>query len=175
MKNSLPWIVLSVLLGTGLIFQLISTKKELKTAYVTNAKLYSEFQMSKELNTKMQQVQLARQSIMDSLAMKLNQLEKKIVAQQANDQEVEVFNKMRNEYGLKQQQFGEDNNILAQQYQEQVSNQLNQYLKDFTEEQGYDYVFGATGDGSLMGAKDIYNVTDAVLSYANQRYKGTAK
>jgi len=175
MKNSLPWIVLSVLLGTGLIFQLVSTKQDLKTAYVTNAKLYSEFQMSKELNTKMQQVQLARQSIMDSLAMKLNQLEKKIVVQQANDQEVEVFNKMRNEYGLKQQQFGEDNNILAQQYQEQVSNQLNQYLKDFTEEQGYDYVFGATGDGSLMGAKDIYNVTDAVLSYANQRYKGAAK
>jgi Skp family chaperone for outer membrane proteins len=175
MKNSLPWIILSVLLGIGLIFQLLNTKEELKTAYVTNAKLYSEFQMSKELNIKMQQVQLARQSIMDSLAMKLNQLEKKIIAQEANNQEVDAFHEMRNEYGLKQQQFGEDNKILAQQYQEQVSNQLNQYLKDFTDEQGYDYVFGATGDGSLMGAKDSYNVTDVVLSYANQRYKGASK
>lgn len=175
MKQALPWILLSILLGTGLIFQLVSTKKELKTAYVTNAKLYSEFQLAKELNAKIQQVQLSRRAIMDSLGMQLRQLETKITAQTATDQETQLFNRMRNEYGLKQQQFAEDNRIMAQQYQEQISNQLNQYLKDFTQEHEYDYIFGATGDGSLMGAKDVYNVTDAVLNYANQRYKGTVK
>lgn len=82
---------------------------------------------------------------------------------------------MSNEYRLKQQQFTEDNALLTQQYQEQISNQLNQYLKDFTAANEYDYIFGATGDGSLMGAKDAYNVTDLVLNYANQRYKGVAK
>lgn len=175
MKNSLPWIILSLLLGTGLIFQMVSTKKGLKTAYVTNAKLYSEFQLAKDLTAKMQQVQLVRQSIMDSLGMRLRILESKVATQKATDEEIKNFDELRNEYTLKQQQFGEDNNILAQQYQEQISNQLNQYLKDFTEEQGYDYVFGATGDGSLMGAKDSYNVTDLVLNYANSRYKGVSK
>ncbi|MGH1337913.1 MAG: OmpH family outer membrane protein [Aureispira sp.] len=171
----MPWILLSILLGTGLLFQTIGTKNELKTAYITNAKLYSEFQLSKELDAKIKEVQLARQAILDSLGLQLRALEQKVISGGASDAEVQGFNQMRNEYGLKQQQFAEDNNMLVQQYQEQISNQLNQYLKDFTKEEGYDYLFGATNDGSLMGAKDAYNITDVVLSYVNARYKGVKK
>ena len=114
MKHPLPWIILSLLLGSGLFFQLMSTKAVLKTAYVTNAKLYSEFEMSKDLDGKMKEVQFARQSIMDSLRLKLNQLDQKVAAKVATEQEKELFGRMRNEYGLKQQQFTEDNNALAQ-------------------------------------------------------------
>lgn len=175
MKNALPWIVLSAVLGLGLLYQIFGNKNELKTAYVTNAKLYAEFQMSKDLTNKLQQVQLARKNILDSLTMRLTLLEKKLVENKASKEEANEFDNLRNEYTLKNQQFVEDNNMVSQQYQEQIANQLNQYLKDFTEQNGYDYVFGATGDGSLMGAKDVYNITDMVLSYANQRYKGVAK
>jgi outer membrane protein len=175
MKHPLPWIILSLLLGSGLFFQLMSTKTVLRTAYVTNAKLYSEFEMSKELDKKNQEVQFARKTIMDSLGLKLNQLDQKVATKVATEEEKELFGRMRNEYGLKQQQFTEDNNVLTQQYQEQISNQLNQYLEDFTEEKGYDYIFGATGNGSLMGAKEEYDVTDEVLNYINNRYKGASK
>lgn len=172
MKKVLPWILLSILLGTGLLVQLMSPSKVLKTAYITNAKLYSEFQLSVELNQKMEQVQMSRQMILDSLSMQLQGLERKIVNQTANKKEEKVFESLRYEYVLKQKQFNEDTQLMRQNYQEQISTQLNQYLKDFTEEKGYDYIFGATGEGSLMGAKEQYDVTDAVLKYANNRYKG---
>lgn len=175
MQKTLPWIMLSILLGTGLIVQTISKKEELKTAYITNAKLYAEFQLSKELDAKVKKVQQARQMILDSLGLQLEALERKVANGEASDLEMQGFNQMRNEYALKQQQFVEDNSVLMQQYQEQISNQLNQYLKDFTEEEGYDYIFGATNAGSLMGAKDQYNVTDEVLNYANARYQGAEK
>ncbi len=175
MKQSIPWILLSLLLGFGLIFQMMNTKTDLKTAYVTNAKLYSEFEMSKELDGRMKEVQLARKSIMDSLSLELNRLEQMVNNQKATDNDLKLFERVKNEYIVKQQQFVEDNNILTQQYQQQISSQLNQYLKDFTEESGYDYIFGATGNGSLMGAKEEYDVTNKALEYINKRYRGEAK
>lgn len=175
MQKILPWILLSLLLGIGLLYQVFSKKSELKTAYITNAKLYSEFQLSKELDAQINKVQLARQAIIDSLGLQLEALERKVRGKEATDFEVQEFNQIRNEYGLKQQQFAEDNTMLVQQYQGQISNQLNQYLKDFTEEKGYDYIFGATNDGSLMGAKEKYDITDVVLNYVNERYKGATK
>ena len=172
MKKTLPWILLSILLGTGLLVQMMRPSKALKTAYITNAKLYSEFQLSIELNQRMEKVQTSRQIILDSLSIQLQGLERKIASNKASEMEKNAFEKMRYEYMLKQKQFNEDTQLMRQTYQEQISTQLNQYLKDFTAVEGYDYVFGATGEGSLMGAKDQYDVTDAVLKYANNRYKG---
>ena len=173
MSKPLPWIILSILLGSGLLIQTISKQQgALKTAYVTNAQLYAEFQLSKELDAQIKAVQLARQATLDSLSLPLDALEQKIIAKTASEQDIQVFNRMSQAFNLKQQQFAEDNALMVQRSQEQIATQLNQYLEDFTKEQGYDYIFGATGAGSLMGAKEAYNVTDEVLRYANERYKG---
>lgn len=175
MTKGLPWMVLSLLLGAGLLFQTMSSRGQLKTGYVTNAKLYAEFLLSKELDAKLKSVQTTRQSILDSLELQLNALERKLAGKTATAAEQATFSRLRQEYSLKQQQFVEDNTLLTQRYQEEIATQLNQYLKDFTAEQEYDYIFGATGAGSLMGAKDSYDVTNAVLTYVNDRYKGVAK
>lgn len=176
MKSSLPWIFLSILLGSGLLFQTITSGRgELKTAYVNNAQLYAEFLLSKKLDASIKQVQAARQAIMDSLALQLRAFEGRAVSQEATDQDLQTLRQLRTEYQLKQQQFAEDNTVLVQRYQEQISNQLNQYLHDYTEREGYDYIFGATGAGSLMGAKDEYDITTQVITYANERYKGMKK
>jgi len=106
------------------------------------------------------------------ISLPLDALEQKIVAKTASEQDIQDFNRMSQAFNLKQQQFVEDNALMVQRSKEQIATQLNQYLEDFTKEQGYDYIFGATGAGSLMGAKEAYNVTDEVLRYANERYKG---
>ena len=175
MSKPLLWIILSILLGSGLIFQLVSRPTQLKTAYVSNAKLSAEFLLSKALDAKLKNVQLTRQGILDSLALQLNALEAEVATQRASDQVRATFGRLQNEYRLKQQQFAEDNALLTQRYQEQIATQLNQYLKDFTAAEEYDYIFGATSAGSLMGAKEGYDVTDAGLRYANARYKGAAQ
>lgn len=175
MSNVIPWVVLSILLGIASIYQAVNSHRPLKTAYVTNAKVSAEFLLSKELDARLKRVQTTRQSILDSLELQLGALEHKVMTANATDAEQARAGRLRQEYSLKQQQFAEDNALLTQRYQEQIATQLNQYLKDFTEEQGYDYLFGATGSGSLMGAKEEYDVTNKVLMYVNKRYKGAAK
>lgn len=173
--KTLPWMVLTMLFGLATVYQAIKRDRTLKTAYVTTAKLYAEFALSKELDAQLKMLQTTRQSILDSLELQLVALERKLATSRATDSEQASFGRLRQEYSLKQQQFGEDNALLTQRYQEQIATQLNQYLKDFTEDQGYDYLFGATGAGSLLGANEGYDVTDAVLVYVNERYKGVAK
>lgn len=173
MKEKLPWSLLIV----SLVFigYLLFTQNNLKTAYVTNAKLYTEFQLSKELNTKIQEIQMSRQNILDSLGLKINQLEASLRGKEITNLEEQKYQNLRREYDLKQQQFVEDNQMLNQKYQEQIAVQLNQYLKEYTEESGYDYIFGATGGGSLMGAGERYDITQDVIIYVNNRYKGISK
>ena len=50
--------------------------------------------------------------------------------------------------------------------------QLNQYVKEFGEKNSYDIIHGANGNGSLMYAKDILNLTEEVKAFINNKYKG---
>ena len=148
---------------------------QLKTAYINNAKLYTEFALAKELSTKLEQVQQIRKGIIDSLGLELKRLELQLEKEPKAEGTQSVYEKKLVEFRIKQQQFIEDNQVLNQQYQQEVSTQLNQYLEDFTTKEGYDYIYGATGTGSLMGAAEKYDITEPVLHYVNQRYQGYSK
>ena len=39
-------------------------------------------------------------------------------------------------------------------------------------ENGYDVIFGASGEGNIMYATDELNITSEVLAYCNKKYSG---
>ena len=82
------------------------------------------------------------------------------------------FTSIRESYFARQEEFEEANSVLAEEYTAQVWTQLNEYIKAYGEEEGYRYIFGATGDGSLMYAEDAVNITEEVSSYVNEHYNG---
>lgn len=50
--------------------------------------------------------------------------------------------------------------------------QINGYVTGYAEANGYDIIFGATSDGTLMYAKSDLDLTDEVLKYMNSQYMG---
>lgn len=135
--------------------------------------LYNNFELKKELEKKFKSTSISRQQVLDSLQLNLQVLARRVEETQGkNDTLVMLFQRKRGEFAQMQQTLSEDNDALGQQYDNEILSQLNQYVKDFGEENGYTYIFGNDGNGSLMYAKDAENITDKVTKYINERYQG---
>jgi outer membrane protein len=78
----------------------------------------------------------------------------------------------RDDFIHRQKTLTEDNKQLTSQYDSEIFTQINQYVKDFSKENGYQMVFGSDGNGSLMYGDDQINLTKVITEYINQKYKG---
>ena len=171
-KIKVIYILLFVTIVGVLGLSLFSILNKPKTAYVDTVEVYNNFEMKIELEKKLDETKDARTRILDSL---LNEVETVVSYLRQNEKDKEAVNKyefLRQQYLTREQQFEEDNRALAQQYTDQVWKQLNQYVKDFGEDQNYQYIYGTTGQGNLMYAKEQLEISEEVLKYVNERYQG---
>lgn len=147
-----------------------------KTAYVDINKIFAEFTLKKELEVQLIKVKESRKSIIDSLEFGLKLLSKQIQSEnQVNKDKVALFEVKREEYVQKKKQFEEDTDAVAKQYDKQIISQMNQYVKDYGNKNGYTYIFGADGSGFLMFSAEQKNITEEVKKYINDRYKGNTE
>ena len=159
-------IVANLIMVIGLGCMYFIKEQKSNVAYVEIGALYKDFKMTKELETKFNSMASSRKSFLDSIELEL-------IALAQNVKKQEEFNRVKNIYIVRKQQFEQDNAAANQQYNEQIMNQMNQYLVDFGKENGYDFIFGANGSGGLMYANEqTFNVTNDVLAYINKKYAG---
>lgn len=168
----------NILITTGLIviasaLTFIVTKMaQPRTGYVDLVLVYNEFSMKKELDNKLQTIQSKRQAIVDSLTLSLNMLAQKADLTPPGDTLRLIYEQQRRYVVLQQQQYVQDNNATAQAYQDEIWKQINQYVSEYGKEQGYSYIFGGDGSGSVMYTQEENDLTSAVTSYVNTKYSG---
>ncbi len=153
----------------------IGTQAQLqsKTGFVIITELYNGFEMKKEMEQKYLGVKNARDKILDSLTLELKFISQKIeTEQEKNPNTIKEFTTKRNDYLQYKQNFEADNTALSQKYDQEILTQMNQYVQDYGEANGYTYVFGNDGNGSIMYAKNTNNITKQVIDYINHKYKG---
>lgn len=141
--------------------------------YVQNLKLYSEFDLAIELDQQLQEFSKERTRELDSLMMALENLTNEI--EMMNEIPVETYqnyNDLKNAVMFREKNYEEELISLSQEYDQQIWERLNGYVKDFAEENDYDMILGAAGNGSLMYAKDTLDITDQLIGYCNNQYGG---
>ncbi|MGZ5551560.1 MAG: OmpH family outer membrane protein [Nitrososphaeraceae archaeon] len=141
-----------------------------KYAYVNTTLVYDNFTLKKELETKYKTVQLVRQNLLDSIKFKIQYLS--IKGKDLSENDKTQINELQRSYLYKEKEFNTDNEATAQQYSEQIWKQINQYMDDYGKENGYDCIFGATGQGNIMYAKENDDITKAITDYINNKYSG---
>ncbi|MCU0436194.1 MAG: OmpH family outer membrane protein [Bacteroidia bacterium] len=147
-----------------------------KVAYVKMEELYNSFQMKQQLEKKLKDTEQARKLMLDSARLRLQLMEDDFrQLPKADTSSFRFFNQKQREYYAMEQQFNQDNQILAQQYTDQIWAQINQYAKDFGKQEGYDFIFGASGDGALMYANEATDLTEKMKVYINEKYQGKTK
>lgn len=144
-----------------------------KIGYINTAEVYSEFGLKKELEVKLKNVEAERKNILDSLRLSFDMLSAKLQQEEkAAPESLERLNRIRQQYLQKEQEFSEDNQALADDYTEQIWQQLNQYIKDYGKKNNYRFILGANGDGAVMYADEGDDITKLVNEYVNSRYAG---
>lgn len=169
----------SYLLGTIVIFSLgiiagwgIVSMNTSKTVYVKTDQVFEAFMLTKNLKAKLENTEQSRKSVLEDMELNARSLawkvEKGINAGQSRDS----LELMVQQIAEKREQFTEDNQTEAVQYNQQIWTQLNQYIQDYCNEHGYDYVLGADGQGALMAASTALDHTDEIIAFANTRFAG---
>jgi outer membrane protein len=160
-------------IGLSIYHQVYATK----TAYIEIKKVFNGFQMKTELEAKYTQTQKGRDKILDSLSFNLKLMSKHLNEQKnakadISKDELYQFEYNREEYLKLKNQYQQDNAALSQKYDEQILAQLTQYVMEFGKKNNYDIIFGADGNGSLMYSKDAYNISDQIIVFINNKYRG---
>lgn len=136
-----------------------------KSGYIKLSKVYEEFELTKEYDKQMKDIQFKRKYLLDSLQMDIAR------SDSSGDKPTILLQRKQAFYGLSQQ-FEEDNDRLVKSMNEQIWKQINQYLQEYGKERSYTYIYGADGSGQLMYAADAKDITSDVTLYINTKYKG---
>lgn len=166
--KQLIWIAALVIIVALVILGFYVGKNTRKLGYVNVSKVFEVFELKKKLEADLNKVQLAKQSYLDSIKLKVQTLS----LSASLNKDVEELKKV---YLLKENQFIKEQEASFQEYNEQIWKQLNQYIEDFGKDNKYDYLFGTTGQGNLMYANQQDDVTDLVIKYVNTKYYGKTK
>jgi outer membrane protein len=166
-------VVVAVVFSVAAFFRAGGSRQ---VAYVRMDELYNDFALKQQLESKLKETEKARQFIVDSLKLQLRQMTTTMQALGKIDTAMlRNYNLKQTYLQAQQAQFDQDNQVLAQQYTDQIWGQINQYTRDFGKEKGYNFIFGASGDGALMYASEGQDITLAVKNYINQRFNGKTK
>lgn len=146
-------LLLVCLLGlAGLASYILGQPKAEKQAFVLNERVFTHYKGTQLLEKKLAQLKLTHQRQLDSLQS---------VAFQPTARQQELI-----------ERFAQEQQALSEQYTADIWQQINQTAAEFGKEKGYGFIFGATGDGNLMYAKESENITDELIVYLNEKYDG---
>lgn len=140
-----------------------------KTAFVDNQRLFEVFEGKQELEARLEGGAQAQQAALDSLKLQLMQLEH---LAQTDETARSQFMRLQRHY-QEQQQWAEG--LYQQQsreYTEAIWKHISQYTVAYGEANGYDYIFGTAGQGSLMYGAKSRDITEEVAAYINLQYAG---
>lgn len=143
-----------------------------KTAYMEIKKVFNGFTLKKELEDKYEITAKQRAKILDSLSGNLKLLSAQVQADRKNTELMLQFENKREEFFKIRERFEEDNAALSRKYDGQILEQMTQYVSDFGKKNGYTYIFGAEGNGTLMYAENTENISDEIIQFINNKYKG---
>ncbi len=170
MKKILTLLVLVVVFS--------SCTKETKIAYVDVEELMKEYKGTKEAEATMKVTSEKLQKELDSL---ISGWQNKARIYQENSKGLSAKVRAEKEQLLmqQQQQINQRQQTVQQQVQtegqkslETLSKEINDFVKNYAKEKGYNFVLGTTAsNGTVMYGEEKADITDDVLVQLNKSFK----
>lgn len=145
-----------------------------KDAVVDVEKVFVEFEMKKELEQQLRQIEQRQKTTLDSLELGLKILERDF-QNAANEKEQEkiqrVYEQSRALYQRRKSIMDEEVRRVVANFDEQIWNQLKAYLEDFGKQNDYRLVLGDYQKNIIYNDNEL-NCTDQAIQYINSKYQG---
>lgn len=165
MKNILQ---LSSLLIMLLIFSIgffhLNKKIEQKVAVINIQDTYKSFEMTKAMSQKFKLLTSRNTQKVDSLNLLLESFSNL----ETGNRNVDHISKILKEADLYQQ----DKDKVKYELEQQIWSQLNQYLIEYGQRSEYALIHGSVNEGNILYADDPVDITEDVIAFVNNKYKG---
>lgn len=174
MSKILPFLLTAIISAVVSVFVIILVYKpaQNKTGYVQLGKVYDEFELSKTLNAQFKQITSTKKNYIDSLEFQVKAIYTKVSNDKNNKTLHAEFEMAQRHYLYQKEQFEQSVGAMEEEYNDKIWKQLNEYVSQFGKENGYSYVFGADGSGTIMYGSEAHDVTVSVITYVNEKYQG---
>lgn len=166
--NKLSIIVVGAIAVAALTISIYGLQGD-RIVYFDYNKVYNDSDIKNKLEKDLKMVGGKRQSELDSMQMELSFMSKRIAENTSSAQEVSDFEELKERFLMLQQKYEEESIRLKETYFSQIRKEINDKAILFSEENGYDFVFAAMGDGALMYGKETFDVTDEFKKYVNRK------
>ena len=178
MNKSNLSLILSIVAVLAVIFTLYNSIKSPRLVYVDINKLIDGFHGSKvakeDFDKKVSVMKANVDSLMTGWQNELKTYEKERSSMSPKELQLKqelLSNKQSqiNNYqqGVQKQISEEDKKIT-----QTVLNDINSFVKEYGESNGYKIIFGASGSGNIMYADESTDLTQDVLKKLNEEYDG---
>lgn len=156
MKLSIVFSIISLVISLSVTAYIALQTKPSKSGYVINQKIFEEFNGKKHLEASLKDLRAKHKKHLDSLMDLIT------VSDRGNVQAV---------YGETLKAFASEEQELSNRYTTAIWKQINQYITDYGNKNGYSFIYGASGDGSLMFAHEGGDITPEVITFINAKYE----
>jgi outer membrane protein len=155
----LPAINSVLIIGLALFCAYMVFNKKESIVYVDSAKLFNEFDMTKEMRTIGENKMKEKRIVLDRMVANYQSLEaKESDASKSLQNRIVVLNKELQQF--QQSYFNSIN--------DKISDRLDAYMKEFGKAKGSKIILGS----NILYAEDAIEITDEALQYINKRYNG---
>ena len=142
-----------------------------KTAYIQSSVVYNEFRMTKDMDLDAKNIVNERQYFLDSLELRIKTLANVLESSKnQNQDELRDLQSSQRLYIEKKDEFATSNNMMFGNMNEDIWKRLNLLIKEYGKANGYDYIFGAQGDGNIMYANESKDISEDVIDFCNKSY-----
>ena len=168
-------VALLMLMGWILYMQF---SQDQRLAYVNSTYIMTNYEGFKEASQAYKLKSNVWQTNIDTLRLELEksmqQYETEKSAMTSKEQALteELLTTKRNQLVQYQQGIQQKAQQEDQAMTKAVIDEINAYLKDYGESNGYTFIFGASDMGNLVYAEEALDLTETVLEALNKNYRG---
>lgn len=154
-----------------------SCQKSKKIGFVDNSELINEYQEKKdiqdELQAKVKVYEQRRDSVRQAFQLEINDAElKSRNMSQDNLQKLSQELQQKDQMISQRDQFEQQQIAQASQAQnDSLIKKVKEFVKDYGNKNGYDFILGSNEAGSVMFGKTEDNLTKTILDALNAAYK----
>ena len=156
-----------------------NTTRAARIAYVRSPDVIEQYYGMKEIKDIYGKKLMFWQTELDSLAKKYEEnkflIEKKIASTNSS----KIRDSLNSTLQLNLQkvlEYKQNLDAKAKNEEDKLTqgalNQINSFVKEYSEEHGFSIVLGTTLSGNILYAKDTYDITDDLIKELNKNYLG---
>jgi outer membrane protein len=182
MKNTISNFVSSVKIKDAVIFLSLgilgwmsysNSNGKQRIAYMDVTRVFNEFNLKKELQKKYIDQMSGQKKMIDSLGFLVQRMGVDLENTSTPDSvKMNRFLLKRKQYMTMVREYDDQDKKLNNQYDGQILAQMNEYIKEYGEENGFDLILGSMGNGNIMQGSQRMDVTTEVVKFINKKYEG---